>query len=214
MVSMTFRRWIGCAALAASAFLTIGGAQAQQPGWCRRLRGRAPHRRRRQDHRELRVRRRERPHLSGGGSRPDKGSSWRVARGPDRQDGDAGNRRCPYAHAHRAAGARGSAAAQGLLRRRRRHQHGAGQQRRRISAAAGSCSGRSPLENSGPRHNSSRAWPNRSAVLGDDGGRGAEGCAGARCEESRHGEDLGRRSRREVQEADARALRRDHRRSA
>ena len=32
MVSMTFRRWIGCAALAASAFLTIVGAQAQQPG--------------------------------------------------------------------------------------------------------------------------------------------------------------------------------------
>ena len=31
MVSMTIRRWIGCAALAASAFLTIGGAQAQQP---------------------------------------------------------------------------------------------------------------------------------------------------------------------------------------
>ena len=32
MVSMTFRRWIGCAALALSAFLTIVGARAQQTG--------------------------------------------------------------------------------------------------------------------------------------------------------------------------------------
>ncbi len=32
MISMTFRRGIGCAALALSAFLTIVGAQAQQPG--------------------------------------------------------------------------------------------------------------------------------------------------------------------------------------
>ena len=32
MVNMTFRRWIGCAALAVSAFLTIVDAQAQQPG--------------------------------------------------------------------------------------------------------------------------------------------------------------------------------------
>src|ERR1700741_1129112 len=32
MVSMTFRRWIGCAALAVPAFFTVVGAQAQQPG--------------------------------------------------------------------------------------------------------------------------------------------------------------------------------------
>ena len=46
-----------------------------------------------------------------------------------------------------------------------------------------------------PRHHRAGAGPNRRAVLGDHRGRSAKGRPGARRQEGRHGENLGRRSR-------------------
>ena len=51
-------------------------------------------------------------------------------------------------------------------------------------------------------------------VLGHHRGRGPKGSAGARRQEGRHRQDLGGRSQRPVQEADAGPLRRRHRRGA
>ena len=91
----------------------------------------------------------------------------RDAREPDRQDGDAGDRRHAHAHADDPRGARRSVAAQGVLRRRRGHQPRPGHGRRRVSGARGNRAERSAASHGGPRHHDARAGPHRSAVLGD-----------------------------------------------
>ena len=65
-----------------------------------------------------------------------------------------------------------------------------------------------------PRHHVAGTRPHRRAVLDHQRGGSAEGRAGARRAQGGHRQDLGGRSRRQVQEAVARALRSGHRRSA
>ena len=65
-----------------------------------------------------------------------------------------------------------------------------------------------------PRHHGAGEGPHRSALLDHHARGGPQGRPGECREEGRHHQDLGRRSRRQVPEADAAALRRRHRRSA
>ena len=72
--------------------------------------------------------------------------------------------------------------------------------------------GRRAAAHRGTRDHDARARPHRRPVLDHERSRGPQGGAGARREEGRLRQDLGRRSRRQVQEADAGALWRRHRR--
>ena len=110
-------------------------------------------------------------------------------------------------HTHLASHARGARrplAAQGVLRRRRGDEPGPGHGRRAVPGARGDHPQRRAVPHRRARDHDAGARPHRSAVLGDDRSRGAEGRPGAGRPESRHRQDLGRRSGRQVQEADAR----------
>ncbi len=144
----------------------------------------------------------------------DQGAGRRDARQPRRQDGDAGDRRCARAHQHDRARARDRSAPARALRRQRGTEHGTGRHRRDVHAARQDRARHWRASSRRPRHHRAGEGPDRSALLDHDARGRPQGRPGECGEEGRHHQDLGRRSRRQVSEADAAALQRGDRRSA
>ena len=172
-----------------------------------RLRRRSRHRRRRTRADRERVVRRERRALRAG--RP--GRRRARARGcdarePRRQDRDAGDHRHAHPSQPDARDARRRPAPAGLLRRRRGDESRSGHDGRVVPGARADDAGPGEVLHGRARDHGAGAGPHDRAVLGDDGRGSAQGGAGQRGEESRHHQDLGRRSHGHGEEALARAL--------
>ncbi len=130
----------------------------------------------------------------------------------DRQDRHAGDHRHAYAHVGDARGAHRSTAAEGILRSRRRHEPRPGYGRCRVPGPAGDHPGCRATSNRGTRHHRAGAGAHGGPLLDYQRSRGTKGRSGIGGEEGRFRQDLGGRSGRQVQEADAGAVRRGHRR--
>ena len=132
----------------------------------------------------------------------------------DREDRDAGDRRHAHASQPDAGGAHRRPAAPCLLRRERGDEPRPGRRRAPVPDARADAAGCGPFLHRGPRDHDAGAGTLGRAVLDQQRRRRAQGRPGARRAEGRHRQDLGRRPRREIQEAHARPVWTDHRRGA
>ncbi len=142
------------------------------------------------------------------------GAPGRHARLADRQDRDAGDRRHAHASQPDARSAHRGPAAPRLLRRQRGDEPRPGCRRPAVPDARADAAGRGAILHRRPRHHDAGARTLGRALLDHQRRRRAQGRPGARRPEGRHRQDLGRRPRRQIQEADARPVWTDHRGSA